>query len=348
VQVTHFEVNGVAFPTTGTFELSSNQDNCSIEVAGVSLRDEESLRYQYRLLGASHDEWHSPRKDRTFVFASLAPGTYTFMVRAINANGSVSSNPATLQFTILPPIWKQWWFLGGTALSLILLAVFVVRLRLGRLLAIERLRSGIATDLHDDIGSGLTRIAILSDVAYTQVQSGQQRERSRGDDTAEILGALEKVRTTARGLIEAMSDVVWAIDPTHDSFERLEQRLRSFAYEVCEGKNIKLHFHSADAVTSAKMSSEGMRNVLLLSKEALTNIAKHSRCTTAEFSMNIADRRLVIEIADDGKGFNPSGVSAGNGLLNMRKRTRLTGSTFELKSEVGNGTRIIASFPLSG
>ena len=348
VHVTHFEVNGVAFPPTGSFELSSSQDNCSIEVSGISLRDEGNLRYQFKLLGANNDQWRQPRKDRTFVFASLSPGSYTFMVRAINSSGFVSSIPATVQFTILPPFWKQWWFVVGTSLCFILLAMFIIRLRVGRLLAIERLRSGIATDLHDDIGSGLTRIAILSDVAYRQVQSGQQVEGSRGAETDEVLGALEKVRGTARGLIDTMSDVVWAIDPAHDSFERLVQRLRSFAYELCEGKNIKLKFHSADEVTSAKMSSEGMRNVLLLSKEALTNIAKHSHCTTAEVSLNIVDRRLVIEISDSGRGFDPSRAHAGNGLGNMRKRTQLAGATYELLSEPGKGTRIVASFPLSG
>jgi ligand-binding sensor domain-containing protein/two-component sensor histidine kinase len=348
VHVTHFEVNGVAFPTSGTFELSSDQDNCSIEVAGISLRDEGGLRYEYRLLGTSNDHWRSPKKDRTFVFASLSPGTYTFMVRALNTSGVASSIPATIQFTIFPPFWKQWWFIGGTALCLVLIAVFIVRLRVGRLLAIERLRSGIATDLHDDIGSGLTRIAILSDVAYSQVESGRQRERPRGDESAEILGALEKVRTTARGLIETMSDVVWAIDPSHDSFERLVQRLRSFAYEICEGKNIKLRFRSTDEVTSAKMSSEGMRNVLLLTKEALTNIAKHSQGTMAEVSLDVVNRRLVVTIADDGKGFNPSDVRAGNGLANMRKRTQVSGASLEFRSEPDKGTHIVASFPLEG
>jgi ligand-binding sensor domain-containing protein len=348
VFIIHFEVNGVSFPTTGTFELSSNQDNCSIEVSGISLRDEGDLRYQYKLLGTNNDEWRPPKKERTFVFASLAPGSYTFVVRAVNTSGVTSSLPATLQFKILPPFWMQWWFIGGSTLCVVFLAVFVVRLRVARLLAIERLRSGIATDLHDDIGSGLTRIAILSDVAYTQVQSGQQLAGSRGDETTEVLGALEKVRTTARGLIETMSDVVWAIDPTHDSLERVVQRLRSFAYELCEGKNIRLSFKSSDEIGSVKMNSESARNVLLLSKEALTNIAKHSRCTSAEVLITIHGQRLVLEISDNGQGFVPLGVRAGNGLVNMQKRTLSAGGSFELKSENGRGTRILASFPLAG
>ena len=348
IHVTRFEVNGVDFPTAGAFDLSSNQDNCSIEVTGISLHDERSLRYQYRLLGTTNEAWRPPGTDRTFVFASLAPGSYTFMARAVNASGMESSTPAILQFTILPPIWKRWWFIGGVVLGFVLAAVFVVRLRVGRLLAIERLRSGIATDLHDDIGSGLTRIAILSDVAHTQLLSGQQQGGSRGSEAAEVIGALEKVRTTARGLIETMSDVVWAIDPSHDSFERLVQRLRSFAYEVCEGKNIKLQFRTTDDVATVKMSSEGMRNVLLLVKEALTNIAKHSHCANAEVSLLVADRRLTVEIADDGRGFDPAAVHAGNGLGNMRKRTSAPGASLELHSGPEKGTHIVASFPLAG
>ncbi|HEY6953476.1 MAG TPA: two-component regulator propeller domain-containing protein, partial [Bacteroidota bacterium] len=347
ILITGFEVNGVAYPTTGAFELSNDQDNCSVEVAGISLRDEESLEYQYRLIGAD-DEWRPPRNNRSFVFASLAPGTYTFMARAVTSRGVVSSEPAVLRFTILLPFWRQWWFVGGTVLCLFLVALIAVRLRLSRLLALEHLRSSIATDLHDDIGSGLTRIAILSDVAYKQVQSAQRGSRSATDESAEVLGGLEKVRDTARGLIESMSDVVWAIDPSHDSFERLVQRLRSFAYELCEGRNIKLVFTVGEKVESAKMSSEGLRNVLLFSKEALTNIAKHSHCTKAELSVNLAGRRIVVTVSDNGKGFNASTVEPGNGLGNMRKRTELAGGSFKLTSKVDKGTTIVASFPLAG
>ena len=345
VTITHFEVNGVEFPTSGLFELSSNQDHCTIEVAGISLRDEEGLRYQYRLLGAN-DEWMPPEANRSFVFASLAPGSYRFMVRAINADGVVSTVPAQLQFTILPPFWRQWWFIGGTFLSVVFLVVVTVRLRLTRLLAIERLRSRIATDLHDDIGSGLTRIAILSDVAYRQVQSGRPGSRPPAGDPAEVLAGIEKIRDTARTLIDTMSDVVWAIDPSHDSFERLVQRLRSYAYELCEAKNIRLVFRAGDNVLSAKMSSEGMRNFLLLSKEALTNIARHADAANVEVSISVEDSHLVLTVADDGRGFDPETVEPGNGLLNMRKRTEQAGGSFTITSTAGNGTRLVALFPL--
>jgi signal transduction histidine kinase/ligand-binding sensor domain-containing protein len=347
IAVTHFEVNGIAFPTTGAFELSSDQDNCSIEVAGISLRDEESLRYQYRLLGANNEEWRPPTRNRAIVFASLAPGSYTFMARAVNASGVTSDHPAELQFTILPPFWRQWWFIGGIGVFFVLVAALLIRIRLMRLLAIERLRAGIATDLHDDIGSGLTRIAVLSDVAFQQVQAASEAGTG-GGETTEVLNGLEKVRTTARTLMETMADVVWAIDPSHDSFERLVQRLRSFAYELCEGKGIKLTFDVPDEVLSVKLTSEGMRNVLLLSKEALTNIAKHSHATAAVLCMKIADRRLVVTVSDDGKGFDPGAVDAGNGLVNMRKRAQISGASFDLESKAGGGTRIVATFSLAG
>ncbi len=346
IEVRQFGVNGVPFPTSGSFELSSSQDNCSIEVAAVSLQSEGTLFYQYRLVGARDEAWSPPTQNRTFVFASLSPGAYTFMARALNASGIASIAPATIQFTIHRPYWQQWWFAGGVVLCIILLTVFIVRVRLSRLLAIEKLRAGIATDLHDDVGSGLTRIAILTDVAYSQVQEDQLRPKLRADDSNEVLGALEKIRSTARGLIETMSDVVWAIDPSHDSLERLVQRLRLFAYELCEGKNIALQFHSSNDVASATMSTEATRNVLLLTKEALTNIAKHAHCTRAEVAMWIANRHLLVEISDNGRGFDPAQIGAGNGLLNMKKRTRHPGSSLDVRSEPGKGTHITAAFPL--
>jgi signal transduction histidine kinase len=121
------------------------------------------LRYQYRLEGADRD-WSAPTEQRSINYANLSPGNYLFRVRAVNS-GNVSSEPASVTLTILPPVWKSWWFLASAGTVLALLAYALYRYRLERLLAVERMRTRIARDLHDDIGSSLSQIAILSELA---------------------------------------------------------------------------------------------------------------------------------------------------------------------------------------
>ncbi|HTP79092.1 MAG TPA: two-component regulator propeller domain-containing protein [Bacteroidota bacterium] len=346
IVVSQFQVNGRDKPTSGILEISSDENNCTVEVAGVSLREEGELRYQYRLLG-SNDNWQPPGKDRHFFFGALAPGSYALEIRAVKNSGVVSAHPATIRFVIVPPIWRRPWFVAAFSILLLTTIVIAVRLRLQRLLEIERIRSRIATDLHDDIGSGLTRIAILSDVVRRQVSAGEEGSSLPGDGTT-VKESLEKVSETARELIENMSDVVWSIDPTHDSLERLVQRLRSFAYEMCEGRNIRLYFDVGEGVGEIRMSSEGMRSLLLLSKEALTNVARHSRASAASISFHRTGSSLAVVVSDNGVGLSAEKKNEGNGLANMRKRTEEAGGTFRLSSHVHEGTRVEATFPVRG
>ena len=180
-------------------ELAANENNLQIDFFGIDFKPSETLRYQYRLEGADA-EWSAPTEQRTINYANFSAGSYRFVVRAINADGIHTPQPASVSFIILSPIWARWWFVAAAIVLTFLLFYLFYRWRIARLrevnqalsetafaetalsrsreerlIELERVRSRIATDLHDDIGASLTQIAILSAVAQTQNGGGFQK-----------------------------------------------------------------------------------------------------------------------------------------------------------------------------
>jgi hypothetical protein len=188
-----------------------------LDYVGLGFQPGGALRYRYMLDGADHD-WSAPTDQRTVIYANLSPGDYRFRVRALAADGASlpppspqsGPQPATVEFTILPPVWRTWWFLmaWGTAASLLVYALH--RYRLAQVLAVANVRTRIATDLHDDIGASLSQIAVLSEVA----RRGAGKEFLNGAPLQEIAGI-------SRELVDSMSDIVWAINPEHDRLSNL-------------------------------------------------------------------------------------------------------------------------------
>jgi len=220
------------------------------------------------------------------------------------------------------------------------------------LLAIERVRSGIATDLHDDIGSGLTRIAILADVASRQTasleveenRSGKVSEPVPGDDFS-ASSIVKKIGVHARELVDSMSDVVWSIDPKNFTVADLLARLRSFAYEMCEAKGIVLLFEVDNNISDLRLDPGIMRTLLLITKEGLNNSVKYSGCRTIHVRIDAAPREVRLLLSDDGTGFSYGTDSQGHGLVNMRSRAERLGGKFVLRSSPGSGTVIEVSIP---
>jgi ligand-binding sensor domain-containing protein len=176
ILVTGLQVRGVSRPlaefgesTVSGLVLQPNQNQLRIEFVGLGFEPGERLRYQYRLEGADRD-WSPPGEQRAITYASLRPGSYTFQVRALNVEGAVSPQPASVTFTVLAPVWQRWWFLSAAGIAASLLIYALYRYRLAQLLAVERIRTRIAIDLHDDIGSSLSQVAILSEVVRRRNQ----------------------------------------------------------------------------------------------------------------------------------------------------------------------------------
>lgn len=341
--ITGLRVEGVARriselgeTTLPKFKLTSDQNELSVDFVGLGANLGEELHYQYRLEGTDND-WSAPSAARTVNFASLTSGTYSFMVRAVNADGKHSLIPASFTFTILSPIWMRWWFWSLVAAALGLATYVLYRYRLTRLLELANMRTRIATDLHDDIGANLTKIAILSEVARQQL----------GDDDAEQDRPLSSIARISRESVAAMSDIVWAINPHRDNLRDLVRRMRQHAEEVCLPQNIEVVFGAPGHASHSRLGVDIRRDIYLIFKEAVTNAVRHSDCTRLDVDLVQEKEGLVLTITDNGKGFDPGVEVDGNGLINMRRRAERHGGGFEIDSRVGRGTTIKARLHLA-
>lgn len=315
--------------------LNPTQNQLSIDFVGLGFGAGEALKYQFKLVGAN-DDWSEPTGQRTINYASLSPGKYRFMVRAVTSDGIVSATPATISFTLLPPMWQRWWFITLIALTVGLAAAAIYRYRVARLIELERVRTRIATDLHDDIGASLSLIAMLSEVARRQALGGNFK----------VGESLSSIATSSRELVDAMGDIVWAVNPRKDRFSELVKRMRRFASEVFSSRDIALQFDARDHEHDFKLGADARREIFFIVKEGVNNIARHSGCTEAEIILKKQGGFLILELRDNGKGFDPAQADEGNGLQSMRERTTRLGGEFELVSPNGHGTTLRLKVPV--
>lgn len=299
-------------------DLASDKRQVSIDFQGLGASLGEKLNYEYRFGDA---DW-TATGERTLNFANLAAGEYKFEVRAQTAD-RIYSQPATVSFKIAAPIWQRPWFLllAGVLIGFIIYLIYKARLK--RLLELEKVRTRIATDLHDDIGANLTRISLLSEVAKQKSTNGNGQ-------------MLASIADIARESVASMNDIVWAIAPEHDSLSDLTRRMRSFAEEVFATRDVDLEFNATDA--DLKLSVGVRRDILLIFKEAVNNAAKHSDCTKVRIDFTCQNSVLRLSIKDDGKGFDSSETFDGQGLRSITRRADALGG--DLKIESANGTTV--------
>ncbi len=316
-------------------ELASDQNQLSLDFVGLGASVGEELRYQYRLEGTDID-WSAPTAQRTVNYVRLAAGHYKFLVRAINSDGLVTLQPASISFRILPHIYQRWWFVTLAGLLMVTIGYVAYRSRVARLLGIERVRTRIAADLHDDIGANLTRIAILSEVAH--------RELSDAHPSA-VANPLSSIARISRESVASMSDIVWAVNPRRDSLVDLILRMRNLANEVLAGRQIEFQFNAPDRELDQKLGAELRRDTFLIFKEALNNAVRHSGCKHVTIDLRLDRLALALSVSDDGCGFTLSSSSEGHGLVNMERRARALGGDLQLQSSPGEGTKISLSVP---
>jgi ligand-binding sensor domain-containing protein/signal transduction histidine kinase len=314
--------------------LSPDQNQIEIEFFGITFNAGESVDYQYRIEGIDPD-WSPPTGLRSVNYGRLPAGSHRFLVRSVRSDGAVSTRPAVVSFTVLPPVYARWWFILlsiGFASAAI---VALYRVRVGQLVRVERVRARIATDLHDDIGASLSQIAILAEVA----RAGRPADSSPD-------GPLARIAETSRGLVDSMSDIVWAINPDVDSLSDLVHRMRRFAEDTLGAADVELTFREPELRQDPRLGPEIRREIFLMLKESVTNISKHAEATRVTIELERDRHGLRLKVTDDGRGFDPAQHTDGNGVLNMRRRAAALGGRLSVLSTPGVGTTIEIEVPL--
>ena len=324
--------------------LSYKQNNLSFYFAATSFLDEKQTQYSYQLQGGNNDQWSEPSNNSNVSFIDLHPGNYTLNVKANFPADRYPQQTIQYKFSILPPWWQTWWFRSIAGLLVIGLFIIVFRFYVRRKLekqmvvlekqrAIEKERTRIATDMHDDLGAGLSRIKFLSETIGIKKQQQEPIEED-----------IDKIREYSHEMIDKMGEIVWALNEKNDTLSDLLSYTRAYTVEYLSQYGIDCHMEFPDNFPSVFVSGEFRRNIFLIIKEALHNVVKHSRATEVLLSIHV-NHRLSIRLKDNGTGFDKNNLrSFSNGLSNMQSRAKEIGGELEIINS--EGTLVSLVIPL--
>lgn len=322
--------------------LSSSENTLLFEFASLEFTNPETNLFSYRLKGLE-SKWSTPSNINTVKYANLAPGSYTFELKASN-NDRLWSEPLQLKITITPPFWQTWWFRILVTAILILLTIIITKLVAQRRLKrrIERLeqrealnqeRERIAREMHDDIGAGLTQISLISENIQRHTE---QINRAKASEIGEI----------SRGLISNISEIIWSLNPENKSFPQLISYLRDQIHKQLEYASINYQIEFPEKIPNLLLTTAQRRNILMITKEIIRNSIRHSGASNLSVKLEIQSEQLRFEIADNGTGFPKEQIHSGNGLKNIQKRISELKGTIHIDSQASNGTRFQFTIPI--
>jgi signal transduction histidine kinase/ligand-binding sensor domain-containing protein len=341
VTITDFQLFSKYIPVDSLLQspvikMQHDQNSFTIYFASLSYMQRDKLTYYYKMEGLDK-EWIKADRGYFVSYSVLPPGKYTFKVYCENLEGIRSLNTTSMTIHIKPPFWQTWWFRTSILFMMALVIYDLHNSRVKRLLAVEKLRNKVARDLHDDMGSTLSTINILTSMAITKMNSDAIK-------TTEYLG---KISDNSQRMMEAMDDIVWSIKPSNDSMNKVIARMREFATNVLEAKEIDLEFTVEEKIFDIKLNMEARRDFFLVFKEAVNNAAKYSHAGKVAVHITSQSKSLVLSVKDDGVGFNAATADTGNGLGNMQKRAESLRGILKFESTAGHGTNVILKIPIS-
>ncbi len=320
--------------------LPYSAGNITISTGIIDFVMRANHQIRYKLEGADK-EWKTAERDFVINYSGLAPGQYRFL--GVANDKPLSSKPqVALTIFIAHPWWQSWWFTSLVIVAFLLIVVLIIRFYYNRKLekqkilfekqqAVEQERTRIAMEMHDDLGSGLTTIRYLAG-GLSYLPPAVTKEKA------------EKIVSSAKSLVDNMNDIIWTMKSDNNTLDETLAYIRKQATEQLETAGIDYLVDFPKNVPVVQLSSEIKRNLLLISKEAIHNIVKHSAATSVSLSAQFGTNQLEIKIIDNGKGIDLGDVSKfGNGLKNMRKRAEEIDATFEVTNRKGTTITISAA-----
>ena len=320
--------------------LKYNENFIDIQFACLQFHSNRQIKYAYKMEGIDND-WVYCNYKRNASYTNLPPGHYVFSVKAQNPGGIWNDVPTLLSIIIKPPVWQTWWFYLAEAIIATAFVLWILRFYTARklakqksdsekLLAVSNERARIASEMHDELGSGLTSIRMLSEIAVGKI-----------DHAATARSEIEKIEKSATNLSENLREIIWTMNTRFDKLDDFIIYVRSYAVEFFDESRIHFQFSSPDIIPEITLNGELRRNVFLCIKEALNNIMKHSRATEASLIIDLSElTNLVIEIKDNGIGIDAGKMNkSGNGITTMKERLKKFGGSLEM--EINGGTRLL-------
>ncbi len=330
-------------PST-TVMAGPGRERLEIHFTAPSFTAPEKVSFRVKLDGLDN-QWRDIGSNRSVSYEAVPAGKYTFFVTATNGDGVASLNPASLQIVVRPNWWQTTWFQTTSIIGAVLIAAaagwLISRRRLKRRITALKLRnareserSRIARDLHDDLGASLTEISLLAAISAETVPEGESRE------------SLEEIAQKAQHLVGSLDEIVWAVDPRHDSPGSLIEYIATTGQEFLAKAGIFLRFDLTRDIPDVEIEPERRHALFLAVREAFNNIVKHSGAKLARLTASFSEDTVVILVEDHGVGFDFDDIQRGDGLANLGKRMESCQGTVSITSAHGSGCRIEFRMPL--
>lgn len=333
------------YPVPINLVLPYNDNNISLDFVAIEPALQKQVKYQFKLEGYNND-WSPLGNNSNAVFGNIRPGNYIFKLKALSPFGVWSE--IEYSFKVLPPWWSTWWAYSLYGLISLTLFYTFYHNRIRRIkrkqaeevnimvTTQEEERKRISRDLHDDIGARLTNINILSAL-------GQQKI----DEPQEMSDYLHRISNEVQTSAEALDDIVWSIDTKNDSIQEVIARMRRYAADVFDKTLIRYTIIVDEKFLPAKLYIGKRRDLFLVFKETINNIQKHAMATEVKINIEAKDNNLLMQVNDNGKGFDTERPTHRNGLKNIQQRMEKWGGTFMVQSSPGKGARMKISLPVS-
>lgn len=333
-------------------ELPPGHQRLEFQYTALSFTAPKKVAFKYRLEGLDGD-WVQAGEKRSASYSHLPAGRYRFRVIACNNDGVWNNEGAMFAFTVLPYFWQTWWFVALASIVALSAAALIARHQTRRRLqrrleqlererAIERERARIAQDIHDDIGASLTQIAMLTESAPSEAK-----------DAIASAAVLDQIGHTAREATRSLDEIVWAVDPRHDTLDSVIGYMGKFAQDFLEAAGVRCRLDMPMSLPAWPLTAETRHNLFLAFKEALNNAVKHAAPTEVRVSVSLLQRGFMIRVQDNGRGFDHTAqpktterVASGHGLENLRQRLAAIGGRCEIASVPNQGSSI--SFIIDG
>ncbi len=294
----------------------------TFDFASLEFSNPGKNRFAYKLEGFDNS-WINIGNKNSAIYTNLYPGRYRLKIKSSNNDNIWGKENMALAIVVNPPFWMTWWFILLMIILIASVILAVYNYRVNRLLEMERLRTKIASDLHDEVGSLLTQISISADLIKYD------------SDISKIKGRGGLIRNKSREIMSAMSDVIWSIDARNDKLENLIDRMQDFASSLISDKDILLSFNKNIADYNKILKVDFRQNVFLIFKEAINNAVKYSECDKIFVRITYSSKEFTMEISDNGIGLDLNAPGKGNGLKNMKMRAEKIGAELELINKKG-------------